>query len=34
MPVFCESAFLNTTRRSDCIAERQVMRSIVAVIRS
>jgi hypothetical protein len=34
MPVFCESAFLNTTIRSDCIEERQVMRSIVAVIRS
>jgi hypothetical protein len=34
MPVFCESALLNTTIRSDCIEERQVMRSIVAVIRS
>jgi Tn3 transposase DDE domain len=34
MPVFCESALLNTTIRSDCIEERQVMRDIVAVIRS
>jgi hypothetical protein len=34
MAVFCESALLNTTIRSDCIEERQVMRDIVAVIRS
>ena len=34
MAVFCESVLLNTTIRSDGIEERQVMRDIVAVIRS
>jgi hypothetical protein len=32
--VLCDRALLNTTPRSDCIAERQAMRSIRRVIRS
>ena len=31
---FATAPFSHTTPRSDCIAERQAMRSIVAVIRS
>jgi hypothetical protein len=34
IPVFCESAFLNTTPRSAFIAARQAIRYIMAVIRS